>query len=303
MNEPSEVRGLLSLALLTLRRQYRTKKTLLAIVLIGFACLSAVRWRALKDPNSARQQLRNSRTPEWLRENWPDRWIAVGIVAALRVPTPIEYVRVNYRPNPTLYFAEENAMRLFVGFFLPILCLLYAAAALGEEYEERTFVYVLSRPLTLWKVYLAKGLGIAPLVVAATIGGFGLLCLSAGSAGLAAWPMFWPAVAFGAFAYTSLFLMIGALAPRPMVVGVGYAFFFEFIAGNLPGTIKRASISFHTKCMMYDAGSNMGFQPLSARQFMPVSGETAMAVLLTAGLVLLAVGAWRFHRREYRDLT
>jgi len=303
MKEPKEFRGLLALAKLTARRQFWTKKTLLAIALIVVACLSAVRWRALKDPNSVRQQLRNSRTPEWLRQNWPDRLITVALAAALRVPSPVEYVRVNYKPNPTLYFAEENAMRLFVGFFLPILCLLYAAAALGEEYEERTFVYVLARPLTLWKVYLAKGLGIAPLLAVATVGGSGLLCLSAGSAGREAWPLFWPAVAAGALAYGSLFLMIGALAPKPMVVGVGYAFFFEFIAGNLPGTIKRASISFHCRCMMYDAGSHLGFQPLSARQFMPISGELALIVLVTMSVMLLGFGAWRFHRREYRDLT
>jgi hypothetical protein len=88
-----------------------------------------------------------------------------------------------------------------------------------------------------------------------------------------------------------------------MVVGVAYAFFFEFLAGNLPGTIKRGSISYYCKCMMYDEGSALGFQPLWARQFMAVSGEVAFVVLVSSTIVLLAIGAWRFHRREYRDLT
>lgn len=303
MTTTRELRGLLSLAMLTTRRQIATKKTLVALILIGFACFSAVRWRAMKDPNSSRQQARIARSPEWLRSNWPDRLLAVGLTTALKVPDPAEYVRVNYKPNPTLYFAEENAMRLYVGFFLPILCLLYAAAAFGDEYEERTFVYVLARPLTLWRVYLAKALGAAPLVTASAVGGFAALCLSAGEPGREAWALFWPSIAAASFAYGSLFLMVGALAPRPMVVGVAYAFFFEFLAGNLPGTIKRGSIAFYCKCMMYEEGSAFGFQPLSARQFMAVSGETAFIVLMTAGVVLLAFGAWRFHRREYRDLT
>ena len=88
-----------------------------------------------------------------------------------------------------------------------------------------------------------------------------------------------------------------------MVVGVAYAFFFEFIAGNLPGTIKRGSIAYYCRCMMYDEGSALGFQPLYARQFLPVAGQTAATVLVVAGISLLAFGAWRFHRREYRDLT
>jgi len=297
-----EWRGLASLAALTARRQWLTKKTLVALILIGVACLSAVRWRALKDPYSARQQARRN-APEWLRKNWPDRLLALGLTAAINVPDPAEYVRTYYKPNATLYFAEENAMRLYVGFFLPILCLLYAAAAFGDEYEERTFVYVLARPLTLWKVYLAKGAGAAPLVAAASIGGFGAICLAAGSPGREAWFLFWPAIATSAFTYGCLFLLVGALAPRPMVVGVAYAFFFEFIAGNLPGTIKRGSIAYYCRCMMYDEGSALGFQPLYARQFLPVSGETAATVLVVAGIVLLALGAWRFHRREYRDLT
>jgi ABC-type transport system involved in multi-copper enzyme maturation permease subunit len=303
MTTAREWRGLLSLAVLTTRRQIATKKTLVALALIALACFSAVRWRALKDPNSTRQQTRAARSPEWMRNNWPDRLLALGLTAAMNVPDSVEYVRAYYKPNPTLYFAEENAMRLYVAFFLPILCLLYAAAAFGDEYEERTFVYVLARPLTLWKVYLAKAAGAAPLVAAAAVGGFAALCLSAGAPGREAWTLFWPAIATAAFTYGCLFLLIGALAPRPMVVGVGYAFFFEFLAGNLPGTIKRGSIAYYCRCMMYDEGSALGFQPISARQFMPVSGNTAFLVLLTAGFVLLAVGAWRFHKREYRDLT
>jgi ABC-type transport system involved in multi-copper enzyme maturation permease subunit len=298
-----EMRGLWFLAVLTARRQIFTKKSLVAAVLVGLACFSAVRWRALKDPLSARQQARAARSPEWLRNNWPDRWIAIGLAAAVNVPAPVDFVRTYYKPNPTLYFAEETAMRLYVGFFLPILCLLYAAAAFGDEYEERTFVYVLSRPLTLWKVYLAKAAGAAPLVGVAATGGFGLLCLVAGAPGREAWTLFWPAIATAAFTYGSLFLLVGALVPRPMVVGVGYSFFFEFLAGNLPGTIKRGSISYYCRCMMFDEGSSLGFQPLSARQFMPVSGETAFATLVAVGVALLAFGAWRFHRREYRELT
>src|SRR4051812_46988778 len=100
MTTGREWRGLLALAFLTTRRQIATKKTLVALFLVALACFSSVRWRAMKDPNSARQQARTARSPEWMRNNWPDRLLALGMTAALKVPDPAEYVRVNYRPNP-----------------------------------------------------------------------------------------------------------------------------------------------------------------------------------------------------------
>jgi hypothetical protein len=55
--------------------------------------------------------------------------------------------------------------------------------------------------------------------------------------------------------------------------------------------------------MMFDAGSDLGFQPTSFLQFLPVDGPTALTVLAIGSAILLALGAYLFHRREYRDLT
>ena len=42
---------------------------------------------------------------------------------------------------------------------------------------------------------------------------------------------------------------------RPAVVGLLYAFFFETILSELPvpGTVKRLSINYYTRCLMYSA--------------------------------------------------
>jgi hypothetical protein len=298
-----ELRGLVYLSLLTCRRQFWTKKTLAAAVLIGLSCFTAVRWSMLRDPESARQQRIQNRSPRILRDWTPDRLVLMGILASLGETNPVERVQREYKPNRTLRFAEENIMRLFVTFFLPALTMIYAAAALGDEYEERTLVYLLVRPLSLWRIYFAKGAGTLPLAVGSVMLAFGMLCTVAGDPGLEAWNLFWPAILLSAVTYFSLFLFFGAVFPRPLVVSLAYAFFFEVLFGSLPGTIKRLSIAFYCRSMMFDAGSDLGFQPVNFRQFMPVSGETSVIVLAISTCVFLGLGAWLFHRRECRDLT
>lgn len=260
-----EVRGLLYLSWLTFRRQLLARKTLIAIVLIGLLCLATVVW-------------------------------------AQRILPRIEE-SADPKESAVSKFSEIVVMPIYLGFLLPILCLIYATAALGEERDERTLVYLLIRPLARYRIYLAKGLGILPLVMAAGIGGFWLVCQCAEAPGATAWNLFYPAVVRGSITYACLFLMFGALAPRPLVLSIAYAFFCEALVSMMPGTIKRLAVSFHTKCMIFDVGAPYGVTPDSQLQFLPISGSAAAWVMTFASIGLLASGAFLFHRKEYRDLT
>ena len=48
-------------------------------------------------------------------------------------------------------------------------------------------------------------------------------------------------------AFAALFHLMGACVRRAPVLAILYVFFFETIAGNLPGHLKRLSISFYTR--------------------------------------------------------
>jgi hypothetical protein len=100
-------------------------------------------------------------------------------------------------------------------------------------------------------------------------------------------------------AFAALFHLIGSYFRRPAIVALVYAFFLETIFGNMPGYLKRLSISFYTRCMMYDAAAEYGVQPESPSVFLPVSGTTAMVVLLGATVGLLALGTYLFSRTEH----
>src|SRR6516164_4244334 len=162
-------------------------------------------------------------------------------------------------------------------------------------------VWLLTRPLPRWSIYLAKYLGVLPWVLGFNIGGFALISLAAGGPGRFAFRLFWPGVAVSGVAFASLFRLFVAAVRRPTVVALGYSFFLETILGDMPGLLKRVSVTFYTRCIMFDAAAEYGLTPEKPSVYQPVTATTAWIVLISASLALLFAGMWWFSRTEYGD--
>jgi ABC-type transport system involved in multi-copper enzyme maturation permease subunit len=200
-------------------------------------------------------------------------------------------------------FSNWFIFSIFLGFLLPILSLSFATEALGGEREGRTLVWLLIRPLPRWSIYLAKFVAVLPWSLGLNIGGFALLCALAGSPGRLAFRLYWPAVLGGTIAFCALFHLMAACSRRAAVVAVVYSFFLETILGSMPGSMKRISLSFYTRCLMFDAAGPYGVHPEKPSIYLPVDGTTAWTVLVAVTVVLLVVGMVIFARAEYQDLT
>jgi hypothetical protein len=203
--------------------------------------------------------------------------------------------------SPFLLFGRWVMFSLFVSFLLPLWCLSFATEAIGGEREARTLVWLTTRPLPRWSIYLAKFVGLLPWCVGLTVGGFAVICLAAGEPGRIAFRLFWPAVLMGTLAFVALFHFIAAVARRPTVVGLVYAFFLELLLGDMPGLMKRVSVSFYVRCLMFDAARDFGVTPDRPHVYLPVDGPTAWAVLTAVTAGLLAAGMVMFSRAEYGD--
>jgi ABC-type transport system involved in multi-copper enzyme maturation permease subunit len=188
---------------------------------------------------------------------------------------------------------------IFVSFLLPLWSLSFGTEALGGDREGHNLLWLLTRPLPRPAIYLAKFVALLPWTLALNLGGFALICVAAGRPGLQALRLFWPAVLCATLAFAAMFHLIGSYFRRPAIIALVYAFFLETILGNMPGYLKRVSISFYTRCMMYDAAGTYGVQPKSPTVFLPVSGPAALAVLLGATVALLLLGMYLFNRTEY----
>lgn len=261
----AELRGLLYLAWLTFRRQVFARKSVVAGVLVVMLTMATAIWTQRVE---ARSQARE-------------------------VDSALEQID---------FLTNTVVVRLFVSFLLPILVLTYATAAIGEEREDRTLVYTLIRPLSRFRVYLAKAVGILPVVVLAALGGYGMICLAGGDAGRFAWNNYWPAILLGCLAYTAVFLLFGASLPKPVIMAVVYVFLIEALLGNMPGTIKRLAVSFYVNCIIFESAETVGVEPQQT-MYGNISAWSAMIVLALGTAAILWLGAWWFQRREYRDLA
>ena len=125
------------------------------------------------------------------------------------------------------------------------------------------------------------------------------MCLAAGRPGRVALELYLPAVCWGTLAFSALFCLIGAVFRWPAVVSIVYSFFLEVILGNMPGYLKRVSISFYTRCMMFEAAQGYGVQPEKPSVYLPVDGTTACLVLIGITVALLLAGMVWFSLAEY----
>jgi hypothetical protein len=202
-----------------------------------------------------------------------------------------------------LVFSRLVVFSIFLSFLLPVWSLSFATEALGGDREHNSLVWLLTRPLPRSAIYLAKFVALLPWSLTLNVGGFAVLCLAGGEPGALALRLFWPAVFWATLAFSALFYLTGAYFRRPAVVAIVYSFFLETLLGNMPGYLKRLSIGFYARCMMFEAAQGYGVQPEKPSVFLPVDGTTALIVLigLTGGFV--AVGAVLFSRSQYHEVV
>jgi ABC-2 type transport system permease protein len=202
-----------------------------------------------------------------------------------------------------MIFSRWVVFSIFLSFLLPLWSLSFATESLGGERESNSLIWLLSRPLPRPAIYLAKFVALLPWNLGLSLGGFGLLCLVAGPPGTMAFRLYWSAVLWATLAFSALFYLMGALFRRPAVVAIVYAFFLEVIFGNMPGYLKRISIGFYTRCMMFEAAQDFGVQPERPDIFLPVDGMTALFVLIGLTIVLLGIGMVVFSRSQYQEIV
>jgi ABC-type transport system involved in multi-copper enzyme maturation permease subunit len=254
---PSQMSACWRLFLLTLKRQFFSRQTLVAVVLAALCCLIVLAWGRQREPTARK-------------------------------------------------FAEQIVVPLYVAFLMPILAVCYGASVVGGEREEGTLIYLLMMPIPRPWVYSIKFLAANILVASWSVITLVLMCLLAGSYGREVLPVFIAASLLGAGGYSGLFLMLGAIFRHGTVISLAYWFFLEVLFGNMPGIIKRISVAYYVRCMVYDAGEALEIGPrgrVARETFLAITGHSAAVALAISIVVLFTAGLVIFSRREYRDLS
>ena len=150
-------------------------------------------------------------------------------------------------------------------------------------------MYLLTTNIPRPLVYLSKYAAALLLTLGMALGGLGSLCLVPGKIGLEALGVFWTVTACATAAYVGLFLLFSAWVRRATFLSLAYALMIETLTGNIPGFVKRITVSFYAKSWLYESGEPLGLAPkegVALSLFDPVSAATAQWVLglASAGL-------------------
>ncbi|HEX7312113.1 MAG TPA: ABC transporter permease [Gaiellaceae bacterium] len=180
-------------------------------------------------------------------------------------------------------FADDVTRVMLTSAILPLVMLLLATAAFGNEVGDRTLVYLVTKPIARWRIVAPKllasvavgGIPVAlggALAVAVIERGDGGGALATG-AGLFA----------GAAAYAAIFTWAGLATRHALLIGLVYVFIWEAaLAAYLDG-IRFLSVRRYTLALIHglDDGRltsvDISLSPLTA-----VVGTTVVLVLFTA---------------------
>jgi ABC-2 type transport system permease protein len=172
---------------------------------------------------------------------------------------------------------------------LPIVVLLPATAAFGNELEDGTLPYLLMKPVSRLRLAVGKYVAVLLVTVPALVAGLAVTTLIAAQGpdardlgqvlvAMAA------ASAAGAALLGALFLLVSLIIPRALLAGMIYIFAWESLLGRfLPGV--RAISSREHALRVFDGVLGNDF---------PTASNAALTMLVVA-VVCLLLAVWRLR--------
>jgi ABC-2 type transport system permease protein len=187
-----------------------------------------------------------------------------------------------------------------VGYTFVVAALILTAATLREEKDGGTLPYIYMRPISR-PGFAAQSI-IAGSVAAMVIGLGGWLAtvLASLAVGNGVGPAI-PALALfvaAAIGYAAVFVPLGYLAPRSLLIGLGYIIVWETILANVVTGLAQFSI-WRISLSIY-AGLEDDFGQVAEEALGPVTVGVGGGVAKLAVVVLIGLGAltWTLRRRD-----
>jgi ABC-2 type transport system permease protein len=194
----------------------------------------------------------------------------------------------------------------FVYRLIPLVAAVYSIAVVSQEVSQRTIVYLVTRPIPRWILYLARVA--ASVTATAIVSIIAIFAVSSAINGIN--HVFTPGVAgdligvtIGACAYVSFFTLLSLWINKAMVAILLYAFGLETMAANMPGDMGLLSIKNYLTIIAdkppLNTGNKLTDIVASQSALAEMSKGTALPIMVIVTVVCLTVGAWWFSKYEY----
>ncbi len=201
--------------------------------------------------------------------------------------------------DPENWTAEVLLGGLVVTIVVPLTALLLGASVIGDELEDGTAVYLLTKPLPRWQVLLPKVAAALLLAVALAVPATvlsGLLAIEGGGGAIVTG--FAVAVLLGSLAYVAVFVLLSLLSNHALIIGLIYIFLWEgALAGIFEGLRFLSIRHFSLGIAEWVAGTER--ETFDAY----LGGETALAFVLATAFLALLWANRRLEQVEVREAS
>lgn len=144
----------------------------------------------------------------------------------------------------------EISFSLFLHLLLPLISALIGTGIIANEVEERTLIYLLTRPQPKWKIILAKTLAgyitAGLILLIALLATYSVMSALAGDQG---WMTLFSDLSricgvllLGLLVYLPLFGVLGAFLKKPVLAGLLFTFGWENLVAYIPGKIRLFTV-------------------------------------------------------------
>lgn len=213
-------------------------------------------------------------------------------------------VGVAYEVGDSTVTPEEFAVRvlcvwLVVTTVLPLTALLFGTSVLGDELEDGTVIYLLTKPIERWRILLPKILAAWLLTwLLALVAIVSATLVVMGGDGGSVIVAFGVATGVGSLAYTCIFVLLSIVTSRALIAGLVFVFIWEGAVSGIFEGVRYLSIRHYTLGLA-DWLVDVPTRALNAY----VGGLTA---LIMSAIVIVVAGVYankRLQRVEIREAT
>ena len=218
-------------------------------------------------------------------------WLVLALVA-LPVLAALVF-RTGESTTTSARFADNVTRTLIASAILPLVMLLLATSAFGNELVDRTLGYLALKPIARWRIVLPK-LAAAFVVGGLPVAASGVLAVSLVDGALGGALATGVGLLVGAAAYAALFTWAGLATRHALLIGLVYVFVWEAtLAAYLDG-VRFLSIRRYTLAVIHGLDS--------ARLATIANPLSAAAAVVAAAIVIVGFTALAVRKLARMDV-
>lgn len=222
----------------------------------------------------------------------------IGLVALSSVPALLFWL-VGFDDTDGTLTELYTDILSSAGYTYAIAAVILTTATLRDERDSGTLPYIYMRPMSRLTMAMQSILAGVAAVLAIGFGGWlaaivASVVLGDPGAAVPSWTLF----ASAGVGYAAVFVPLGYLVPRSLLVGLGYILVVETILANAVTGLAQFSI-WKIALSIY-AGVEDGFGRVAVDSLGPVTPGVGGGVIKLAGILLVGLAAltWALRKRD-----